>query len=56
MANGAELDVHNKQRKRPLDVALERKDRNGAIRYPGAVAAQPELTAAPTATQMSSRP
>jgi ankyrin repeat protein len=40
----------------PSTLALERKDRNGAIRYPGAVAAQRELTAAPTATQMSSRP
>ena len=35
-----------KQRKTPLDVALERKDRNGAIRHPGAVAALRELTAA----------
>jgi hypothetical protein len=34
VANGAELDVRNKQRKTPLDMALERKDRNGAIRYP----------------------
>jgi uncharacterized protein len=53
VANGADLDVHNKQRKTPLDVALERKDRNGAIRYPGAVAALRELTAALTATTAS---
>jgi ankyrin repeat protein len=56
VANSAELDVHNKQRKTPLDVALERKDRNGAIRYPGAVAALRELTAAPTGTRVSSQP
>ena len=56
VANGAELNVPNKQRKTPLDVALERKGRNGAIRYPGAVAALRELTAAPTATKVSSRP
>ncbi len=52
VTGGADLDVLNKQRKTPLEVALERKDRNGAIRYPGAVAALRELTTAPTAARV----
>ena len=52
VTRGADLDVLNKQRKTPLEVALERKDRNGAIRYPGAVAALRELTTAPTAARV----
>jgi len=44
VAHGADLNFVNKQRKTPLQVTLERKDRNGAIRYPRAVAALRELT------------
>jgi ankyrin repeat protein len=43
-SRGAELNFRNKQRKTPLDVALDRKDRNGALRYPKAVNALRELT------------
>jgi ankyrin repeat protein len=44
VAHGADLTFQNKQRKTPLEVTLERKDRNGAIRYPRAVTALRELT------------
>jgi ankyrin repeat protein len=56
VTRGADLHVLNKQRKTPLEVALERKDRNGAIRHPGAVAALRELTATLTATKASPQP
>lgn len=46
VARGGDLAFRNKRHKTPLDVALERKDRNGAMRYPHAVAALRELTAA----------
>ena len=39
VAAGADTSVRNKLGKTPLDVATDRKDRNGALRYPKAVAA-----------------
>jgi ankyrin repeat protein len=45
VAHGADVTVRNKQGKTPLEAALDRKDRNGAMRFPKAVAALRELTA-----------
>lgn len=45
VANGADTSVRNKLGKTPLDVAMDRKDRNGVLRYPKAVAALRELSA-----------
>jgi ankyrin repeat protein len=48
---GAELNFKNKRRKAPLEVALDRKDRNGALRYPKAVDALRDLTNARATTK-----
>jgi len=45
VAAGADTSVRNKLGKTPLDVAMDRKDRNGGLRYPNAVAALRELSA-----------
>ncbi len=45
VANGADLSVRNKLGKTPLEVVMDRKDRNGGLRYPKAVAALRELSA-----------
>ncbi|PWT85476.1 MAG: hypothetical protein C5B57_02865 [Blastocatellia bacterium] len=39
VTHGADINVRNKQGRTPLEAALERKDRNGAIRFPRAVSA-----------------
>jgi uncharacterized protein len=54
VAHGADLTVRNKQRRTPLDEALGRRDRNGALRFPKAVEALRELTLA--ALDDTSRP
>jgi ankyrin repeat protein len=56
VVHGAELGVKNKQRKTPLDVAVDRKDRNGGIRYPQAVAALRELSALTPPSETQSFP
>src|SRR5439155_17960709 len=50
-SRGAELTFTNKRRKSPLEVALDRKDRNGALRYPKAVDTLRDLTTARAATK-----
>jgi ankyrin repeat protein len=45
VAAGADTSVRNKLGKTPLDVATDRKDRNGGLRYPDAVAVLKESSA-----------
>ena len=55
VAEGADLFVQNKLGKTPLQVAVDRKDRNGATRYPQAVTALRELSAAHVRAEERSR-
>jgi ankyrin repeat protein len=45
-ANGADLALRNKQGKTPLELTLDRKDRNGGVRHPKAAETLRELTSA----------
>jgi ankyrin repeat protein len=51
---GADVHVTNKQGQTPLEAALARRDRNGAIRFPAAVAALKELTEPTAGTHQAS--
>ena len=47
ISQGADLTLKNKQRRTPLDEAVERKDRNGVVRFPKAVEALRGSTTSP---------